>query len=1014
MVNIPRANPEIRSTSRIPDTSQRGAVAIGRALQGLGGAIGRAGRGFSAQANRAQRAASERANFDARVMLNNFKSETAPSLSHAESNVGADGYGQIEKVTEYNAPHFQKLNDYANELDKQGHNETAYRLRAGAALHQQSLQRQAAANEVKMRDDYESTNLDGDLNTRLRGVTVDRTANKTLYEAHIAMIDSSGKNAQVKDELKRGALRQFQYQEAWLRLQQNPGLLTARQAPVGPISARQRGRLMSRVPRNVNPTSMANGIIGAANALGIRPHDLATIISFETGGTFNPSKGGPTTKWGKHRGLIQFGEPQARQHGVDWKRPMASQLGANGAIVSYLRAAGVRPGMSLLQVYAAVNAGSPYRTGASDTAAGGSPGTVADKVNNQMGRHRQVAAAMLGYGTAASTASAGPGEPVPGVALSQVSTAATQEADFWSDYGALTLQDRNKLVKAAASLVKASAEADDKAYKNALNEHQAAIRLGEYPDRDAATQGFQYRSKDDLADTVDVWEKWNRDRGQQIDYERILRGGRETRMPVSMSKKQRANATTVFDGIAGPDTYGSGQASQLAITKGFLPNTLRSTANTLLNDLTADPKQRATDLAGVLGELSSVYRMRQDLFRPQADKKLINSIQHFNGLTRFMSPDAAAERIVAMSQPERAAELERYRKAPETQKFLRENSSIQGMIDANNLEDTQNPVSFPRLDALAAVWSPLLEDTKMQMWGADDDDVLKAARERFKTLWGETSVKAGDVEGPVTSRFPVEQQDGFKALKLFPYSGRQPRQVLGVDIPGTEAPKLVVNHDYIGVEMLAQARQAHGLPADYIYSSWQYSQAPTTKAEVDNGMPYLSYRITATDENGTVLPPVTVRLGRTPADFERYIKQSEEASTAYYEALAAERRAAVKAEKERVPVLGRRQPEETGIKPAPLVPRRQGQGNNQEFLERMDELFFGEQGESDFVSPDDDLGLTVPESSQPQTTVSPLVTTPREPAPPPPSPEKPPVVIAPNAPVFEEAERRARERRSKR
>ena len=91
---------------------------------------------------------------------------------------------------------------------------------------------------------------------------------------------------------------------------------------------------------NITP-EMKTGIAEAATALGISPVDLATTISYETGGTFNPTQKGPTTKWGQHAGLIQFGEPQAKQYGVDWGDPARSQLGANGAIVAYLRDRGV-------------------------------------------------------------------------------------------------------------------------------------------------------------------------------------------------------------------------------------------------------------------------------------------------------------------------------------------------------------------------------------------------------------------------------------------------------------------------------------------------------------------------------------------------------------------------------------------------------------------------------------------------------------------------------------------------
>lgn len=147
------------------------------------------------------------------------------------------------------------------------------------------------------------------------------------------------------------------------------------------------GSARSMAMPNVTP-EVKTGIADAAGALGVSPVDLATAISYETGGTFDPTKAGPTTKWGQHRGLIQFGEPQARQYGVDWSNPVGSQLGANGAVVAYLRDRGVRPGMGLMDIYSTINAGAPGLYDRSDAAAGGAPGTVADKVNSQMAGHR--------------------------------------------------------------------------------------------------------------------------------------------------------------------------------------------------------------------------------------------------------------------------------------------------------------------------------------------------------------------------------------------------------------------------------------------------------------------------------------------------------------------------------------------------------------------------------------------------------------------------------------------------
>lgn len=169
---------------------------------------------------------------------------------------------------------------------------------------------------------------------------------------------------------------------------------------------------------------LRTGIIETAAALGMDPVDLATIISYETGGTFSPTQAGPTTQWGQHRGLIQFGEPQAREYGVDWNDPLGSQLGADGAIVRYYRQNGWQPGMGMMDAYSIVNAGGPGRYGASDAGNGGAPGTVADKVNNQMAGHREKAIALLGgeggYPSGYSSGNAlatGPGQQPPRNAL---------------------------------------------------------------------------------------------------------------------------------------------------------------------------------------------------------------------------------------------------------------------------------------------------------------------------------------------------------------------------------------------------------------------------------------------------------------------------------------------------------------------------------------------------------------------------------------------------------------------
>ncbi|MDT3382482.1 hypothetical protein RNI52_34470 [Labrys neptuniae] len=138
---------------------------------------------------------------------------------------------------------------------------------------------------------------------------------------------------------------------------------------------------------------LKRGAIDAARETGTDPGDILTVVSYETGGTFDPWKKGPTTQWGQHRGLIQWGEPQRKQYGITPDMSVYDQMVGVG---KYLRNSGVKPGDGLLPIYAAMNAGNATKIHASDANNGGAPGTVLDKVRDQMGGHKANAAAILG------------------------------------------------------------------------------------------------------------------------------------------------------------------------------------------------------------------------------------------------------------------------------------------------------------------------------------------------------------------------------------------------------------------------------------------------------------------------------------------------------------------------------------------------------------------------------------------------------------------------------------------
>jgi len=130
-----------------------------------------------------------------------------------------------------------------------------------------------------------------------------------------------------------------------------------------------------------------------AERIGADPQDFATVISFETGGTFDPWKQGPVTKWGRHIGLIQMGEPQREKYGYYEGMPIEDAVRASA---DYLVDNGFKPGMSGSQLYATINTGSPDGGSKSDAANGGTWGSADDKWNFQMEEHREKAAALLG------------------------------------------------------------------------------------------------------------------------------------------------------------------------------------------------------------------------------------------------------------------------------------------------------------------------------------------------------------------------------------------------------------------------------------------------------------------------------------------------------------------------------------------------------------------------------------------------------------------------------------------
>lgn len=133
----------------------------------------------------------------------------------------------------------------------------------------------------------------------------------------------------------------------------------------------------SFAPENM-PADTNEAITQSANRLGIAPADLRAIISYETGGTFDPNiKGG---KGNKHVGLIQFGPEEQKKYGVKPGQTVAEQM---QAVERYLIDRGAQKGDDLLTLYKIVNGGN---RNVSENASDGN-GTIAQHVEKIRREH---------------------------------------------------------------------------------------------------------------------------------------------------------------------------------------------------------------------------------------------------------------------------------------------------------------------------------------------------------------------------------------------------------------------------------------------------------------------------------------------------------------------------------------------------------------------------------------------------------------------------------------------------
>jgi hypothetical protein len=163
------------------------------------------------------------------------------------------------------------------------------------------------------------------------------------------------------------------------------------------ISSKISGKFVAKE----DATEQQKAIVREANRLGVDPKDLATIMSYESAGSFDPNRTGPVDKRAgasgavakgaqpNMLGLIQFGTFEQLDYGIKPGMSFDEQMVKVG---DYLEKKGFKKWLAehedatdeqkRIALYSTVNAGGPDESNWSkrDSWMGGAPGTVADKV----------------------------------------------------------------------------------------------------------------------------------------------------------------------------------------------------------------------------------------------------------------------------------------------------------------------------------------------------------------------------------------------------------------------------------------------------------------------------------------------------------------------------------------------------------------------------------------------------------------------------------------------------------
>lgn len=289
--------------------------------------------------------------------LADFQKESIRRAAQLERDLG-DQRLQVERsISEARRRIAEQEQDIALEQEKQ-------RLRA-AGLSTEGIEAAGRINEIFRR--YSEQRIQNEQNATDRQTDLQRR----LEEFKVQTADGIGR---IQEGYARSVSNILQDAGKKLGQLMEAGAQNAASTLTGAGGAAAGGGVVGGFVTGGNLSSQAKALVAAAAKLGVSPLDLATIIGFETGGTYSPSKMGGAG--GKYMGLIQFGPNERRQYGAHRGQSFEEQV--QGPVVRYFQDRFKGVGMStqgadLLTLYRTVLGGNPKASLTGRDAFGTSP-----------------------------------------------------------------------------------------------------------------------------------------------------------------------------------------------------------------------------------------------------------------------------------------------------------------------------------------------------------------------------------------------------------------------------------------------------------------------------------------------------------------------------------------------------------------------------------------------------------------------------------------------------------------